>query len=169
MANPKFTSVITDILKREDSTLSGVVTNDPSDRGGRTQFGLTQRYNPTEWADGKVTQDEAREAYWRKYVEAPGFHRIPDSHGALRTQLIDFGANSGPRVAIQKLQMALGVTVDGDLGPKTLAAIEASDPLKLNNQLVAERVTMLVKLCQKEPSQLKWLGGWCNRALEFIS
>jgi len=54
------------------------------------------------------------------------------------------------------------------LGPKTLAAIEASDPVWLNNQLVASRITMIGRLVQQRPVQLMYLSGWLSRALSFM-
>ena len=165
MPTSKFDSIISDILVKEGGSK---VTDDPSDKGGLTQFGLTKRDNPVEWADGKVTEEEARARYMSRYVEGPGFDKIPDSHAKLRSQLIDYGVNSGPAVAIQKVQALVGAEVDGVLGQETLAAISAADPLKLNNQLAVARLEMLCKICQKNPSQLKFLVGWVRRASGFI-
>lgn len=141
------------------------VTNDPSDGGGRTQYGISEKSNPEAWKDGKVTEAEAREIYTRKYVLAPKFNLI--NYPPLQAQLIDFGVNSGPMIAIMKLQGILGVTQDGVLGPATLAKL--TDPVKVNKLLVIERVKMICKIVQKDPSQLKYLGGWINRSLEFIN
>jgi lysozyme family protein len=161
----KFDSIISDVIRREGGS---AVTADPLDPGGLTQFGLTKKDNPKEWADGVVTEDEARLAYRRKYVELPGFGQIPDSHSKVRSQLIDWGVNSGPGIAIQKLQEILGLKVDGNLGQKTLDATKSADPLDLNQKLAVSRIKMLCRICQKNPSQLKFLVGWITRALEFL-
>lgn len=143
-----------------------IVTNDPDDAGGRTQFGISEKTNPQAWADGRVTEAEARSIYERKYVQAPGFDKIKDSK--LQAQLVDFGVTSGPAIAVQKLQEILHTKVDGILGPKTLAAIEAEDARYLANKLAASRIQMIGRIVQKNPSQLKWLSGWINRAISFI-
>lgn len=153
--------IISEVIARE-----GAATKDAQDGGGRTQFGISERSNPAAWADGKVTEQEARETYERKYVKGPGFNRIPDDR--LRAQLIDFGVNSGPAVAIQKLQEILQVEADGILGPQTLAAIAADRADELNNLLVGARVRMIGRIVSKNPSQLKFLSGWLNRATEFL-
>jgi lysozyme family protein len=155
--------VIGDIIEREGGSK---VTNDPADGGGRTQYGISERSNPEAWADNKVTEEEARAIYVRKYVEGPHFDLVTDP--LLRAQLIDFGVNSGPAVAIMKLQEILQVEVDGKLGPETLGALSQVHPDDINNLLAGSRVRMIGRIVQKNPSQLKFLSGWLNRATEFL-
>lgn len=153
--------VIGDIIKRE-----GPETNDPVDKGGRTAYGISETSNPEAWKDGKVTEAEARSIYESKYVKGPGFDKITDPQ--LRNQLIDYGVNSGPAVAIIKLQQILGVEQDGVLGQATLAALKTLHPEDANNCLVAARVRMIGKIVSKNPSQIKFLNGWLDRALQFL-
>lgn len=154
-------SIITDILRRE-----GDATNDPLDAGGRTKFGISERSNPGAWADGDVTEDEARAIYRNKYITGPGFDRISDHH--LRAQLVDFAVNSGPAVAIMKLQEILEVPADGVLGPATLNRLVQEHPEFVSNALVSKRILMICRIVKKNPSQLKFLEGWVTRALEFL-
>ena len=148
-------------MKREGGA-SITLTGD--DWGGRTQYGIAEASNPGAWIDGKITEAEARHIYMSKYVIGPGFDKITDF--ALQAVLIDFGVNSGPATAIKYLQRLLGVTEDGILGPKTLAAVNAKQ--NLTNKVVAERVKMIGHIVTKSPSQIKFLNGWLNRALEFL-
>lgn len=143
-------------------------TDDPSDNGGRTQYGISEKSNPQAWLDGQVSEQEAKEIYLRKYVVWPGFHKLPVSHQKLQAQLIDYGVHSGPQLAIQKLQAILGAKTDGVLGPKTLNAIEQTDPVALNNKLMQARVKMIGNIVSKNPSQLKYLNGFLSRALDFM-
>lgn len=154
-------TIISEVMARE-----GAPTNDPLDTGGRTKYGISETSNPEAWADGDVTSDEARTLYLKKYVEGPGFSKV--SHPGIMAQLVDFGVNSGPGIAIRELQRILKVPDDGVLGPATLKAVQQADPRALNNALVAARVKLLCKICVKTPSQLKFLSGWVNRALEFL-
>jgi type VI secretion system secreted protein VgrG len=105
-------------------------------------------------------------AYAQKYIQAPGFDQLAPS--PLQTQLIDFGVNSGPAIAIQKLQEILGVATDGQLGPETLAALRTQELRVVNNKLVASRLRMIASLAAKRPNQVQSLQGWVNRALEFL-
>jgi lysozyme family protein len=158
---PSIESIINDILKRE-----GPATNDPNDHGGPTAFGISKKANPEAWADGKVTEAEAREIYARKYVDWPGFNQIHNPY--LKAQLVDFGVNSGPQLAIMKLQEVLGVDVDGIIGPQTLSALDRADDRHTNNGLVAARIKMMGRIVKRDVSQLTYLNGWLNRALEFL-
>lgn len=155
------TDMIDDIVARE-----GGYSNDPADAGGRTDKGISEKANPEAWADGVVTDAEAREIYERKYVKGPGFDQIRDRQ--LRAQLTDFGVNSGPMIAIMKLQEILHVKVDGILGPQTLTIANSLHADDINTSLVAMRVRMIGKIVTKNPSQLKWLNGWLDRALQFL-
>lgn len=157
--------IINQVIKREGGDKA---TNRPNDPGGRTQYGISERSNPEAWKDGKVTEEEAREIYKRKYILSPGFDKIPPSHGRVQNQLIDYGVHSGPGIAIQKLQKALGTEIDGVLGPNTLAALVAAEPRQINNLLAVERLKMIARVVQKNPAQLTDLAGFINRATEFI-
>ncbi len=157
-------AIIRDILRRE-----GGAVHDPHDMGGRTNFGISEKAHPEAWADGTVTEDEARAIYFKKYVEYPGYGHIPESHRSVQEQLIDFGVNSGPGVATQKLQIALGQTPDGVFGPETLGALLKEDPRTVGNALAVARGKMLGRLVQENTSQATFLSGWLNRATEFIT
>lgn len=102
-----------------------------------------------------------------KFVEGPGFDRIQDSK--LRTQLIDIGITSGPSIAVTMLQDIVGVTEDGHLGLETLQALNKMHADDANNCLVAKRVRMIGRIVQKNPSQLKFLVEWLDRATEFLA
>jgi lysozyme family protein len=153
--------IIEGILQREDGFV-----NDPADKGGRTDMGISEAANSAAWADGKVTKDEAYAIYTAKYVKFPRLDTIPDE--SLRIQLIDFGVVSGPLVAIMKLQAILKVTEDGVVGPETLGALAKADSKWVNNELVKARVMMIGKILQKHPDQLRFALGWLSRALEFL-
>jgi lysozyme family protein len=149
------------VIKRE-----GKPTNDPKDHGGRTQLGISEKSNPEAWKDGVVTPEEAQAIYTQKYVKSPHFDTVPVDH--LRSQLIDFGVNSGPIIAIQKLQEILGVTVDGELGPETLAALAMKDPKVINNQLVIARIKLIGRIVSKNVTQIRFINGWLDRATQFL-
>ena len=152
---------ITAIIKRE-----GPPSNDPNDAGGRTAYGISEKANPAAWAHGAPTEAEARAIYMQKYVVTPGFDKIKDPQ--LQAQLIDFGVNSGPMIAIQKLQEILHVKVDGIMGPQTIVICNGMNSDDINTSLVVTRIKMIGQIVSKNPSQLKFLNGWLNRALEFL-
>jgi lysozyme family protein len=156
-------SIIDAILLAEGGSK---MTDDPTDRGGRTQYGIAERSNPEAWADGRVTEEEARAIYLQKYIIKPGFHQINDDK--VRHFLVDFAVNSGPGIAIQCLQRVVGSTPDGVLGPKTAERANSIEPRSLVTRLVIERVKMIGRIVSKNPSQVKYLNGWLNRILDFL-
>ena len=160
---PSLEEIITDVIKRE-----GPETDDPTDSGGRTAFGISEKSNPSAWADGKVTEEEARAIYEAKYVRYPKFDQVADPY--LRAQLIDYGVNSGSQLAIMELQKILKVTADGVIGPETFSALEANAyrSRTVNNQLVGARIRMFARIVKRDITQVKYLLGWINRALEFL-
>ena len=153
--------IIDKVIARE-----GGYVNNPADKGGRTMFGITERDFPEAWKDGTVTIDEARAIYRRKFVTYPKFDLIPDVH--LMEQVIDYGINSGPHLATQRLQSILGVPADGVIGPATLHALALRDYREVSNLLVGERIKMFVRIVKRDKSQLQFLEGWVNRATGFL-
>lgn len=159
--------IINAVLKAEvGDKPDGGYTNDPADAGGRTQYGISEKSNPEAWADGKVTEAEAREIYLNKYVRGPGFDKIANSK--LQHFVVDWGVISGPAVAIRYLQQVIGVKVDGIMGDKSLTAINSGDARVILNRVVSERLKMIGRIVQDRPSQLKYLEGWINRCCEFL-
>jgi lysozyme family protein len=150
-----------DVMAKE-----GAPTNDSLDHGGATAFGISQKANPEAWKNGPPTEAEARAIFESKYLYGPKFKLIEDNK--LQAQCIDYGFNSGSYVCIQKLQTILKVPVDGILGPQTLEALKGADVKDVNKQLVIARVNMLCKIVQKDPTQLKFIAGWCSRAMSFL-
>lgn len=153
--------LLDEIIARESSK----DTNNPNDSGGRTKYGISEKWHPDLWVNGPPTLEQAKQVYIRDYVVTPNFHLLPSP---LMEQAIDFGVNSGPGVVVQKLQGLVKVPVDGVMGPLTLAAIKTANIATLNNQLVRERVKMLARIVQKRPSDLEFLYGWITRAFLFL-
>lgn len=126
--------MIDGILDRE-----GGYVNHPSDPGGATNFGITERVARTNGYQGHMRdlpKATAREIYRREYVEKPGFLGVAEIDLVVAEELIDSGVNAGQARAKLWFQQALNVlnrrgldyadiTEDGALGPKTLASFRA--------------------------------------------
>lgn len=169
--------IITDVLRREGSAY----TNDPTDHGGPTKYGITLRDLRAWRADLAVTANdvealteaEARDIYRERYVRQPGFDTIPDEW--LRAFLVDAGVLQGPRNAIKFLQRALGVESDGVLGPVTLGALAQAPQQPLRKAVLRERIQHLVACAIVDvppdvvsTTNLKYLRGWLNRVASFL-
>jgi len=160
--------IISDILRRE-----GGFVNHNDDRGGPTNFGITQaslaayRHVPASIQDVRdLSEDEARKIYVSEYLERPNFHRIHDEK--LRKLVVDCGVNHGVSRAAKFLQRAAAVYVDGACGPKTLEQVNKSNAELLFRKVLAERIQFYGRLITRDPSQAVFAAGWMNRVAEFI-
>jgi len=162
--------VIDSLIRRE----GGYVDN-PSDRGGPTNFGITAA-ELGQWRNlgRRATRDEvsglkeveARAIYRSDYVERPGFSQIADE--PLRELLVDCAVNHQPERAVKWLQAALGVKVDGWFGPKTLAAVRASYSWAVYYGVLATRARFYGYIISHNHSQAVFAAGWMNRLAEFV-
>lgn len=164
---------IDEIIRREGGSEE---TNDPSDSGGRTKYGISERAHPEAWADGDVSYAEARAIYQKVYVLAEHFNLIKDQ--TLFHQVVDFGVLHGADTSARLLQQLVGITADGKIGPKTVAAIEQYPAGKLfgadvpgsallNLKFRDARVLYDATIAKRRPKDLKYLLGWIRRAQEF--
>lgn len=157
--------IITEIIKREVGSGPNPV-NDPLDSGGLTYDGISSRANPDLFLHGLPTHEQTRQRFEDRYLIGPGFDKITDYK--LKSLLVDWGVNSGPGIAIKGLQEVVGATPDGVLGPMTLAALAAMHPEDAVNGVVAKRIQMIGRIVTRNPSQVRFLNGWLNRAVEWL-
>lgn len=161
-----------DILWPFIHSWEGGFVNDPDDAGGATNMGVTlstwkkQGYDKT--GDGIIDVDDLRilkpgdalnilEAnYWDKWKA----DEISDQ--SLANLLVDWVWGSGA-YGIKIPQRLLGVTIDGIVGPKTLAALNAQDPKELFEELRREREDYFERICVTRPVNRKYLKGWLRR------
>lgn len=83
--------------------------------------------------------------------------------------LVDWVWASGVN-GIKIPQQLLGVTVDGIVGTKTLAALNARNPKELFEEIKEARVQFIEDICRKRPANNKFKKGWLNRinSLQYV-
>jgi len=99
--------------------------------------------------------------YRHDYWDALNCDQINDDNLAL--QLFDFGINAGNSRAAKLIQKLVGATQDGDIGPKSLAAINNSDLVALTERYKQERILYYVGLVENRPKLICFLRGWIKR------
>lgn len=149
-------------------------TDDPDDKGGPTKGGITLdtltrwRRRPTTALDVEaIGEIEVRTIYRHMYVIDPGYAQIGDE--LLRYNVVDAGILHGVGWASRTIQRVAGVPDDGDVGPKTLAAVNAAQAWRLSLEFTASRFRHVAAIVQSDArkrghqGQIKWLGGWVSR------
>lgn len=123
----------------------GGYSNNPADPGGETNWGITvavARENGYVGIMQDMDQEVAKQIYARKYW-LTAFDQLPYQ---VAFQVFDAAVNSGVGQAVRWLQRAAGVADDGKLGPVTLQAVQAVDPLRLALLFNAERLLFMANL-----------------------
>ena len=136
----------------------GGYSNNPADKGGETNWGVTiavARANGYSGPMHDMPVDAAkkiyRDQYWLKEFDSMPY--------AVAFQVFDGAVNSGVTQSIKWLQQALGTKADGIIGPATMAAVKDIDPLVIVIRYNAARLAFFTSL-----STWPTFGrGWANR------
>lgn len=113
------------------------ITDDPRDLGGLTKWGISKRAYP-DLDIRALTRDDAAAIYRRDYWQAA---RCDDLPPAVAMMVFDTAVNQGVGTAAKFLQLAAGVTADGAIGPKTIAAVRQADVTTLLTEFAARRMS----------------------------
>jgi lysozyme family protein len=140
----------------------GGYTNNPSDPGGETKYGVSKRAYPN--VDiANLTLDGAKQIYKTDYWDK--LH-LDTADPGLALIAFDASVNNGVGAATKWLQSALKVAADGVIGPATQTALQACTADKAQAALVemhAERINMMANL-----STWKTFGkGWSRRLAQL--
>jgi len=141
----------------------GGFSDHPLDPGGMTNLGVTRRVWE-EWTGHPVTVRQMTDLtpvkvapmYQRKYWDKVRGDELP---AGIDLVVFDAAVNSGPGRAAKWLQACVGVDVDGDIGPKTLAAVSAVDATQLIDDYGRRRLSFLLDL----PTWGTFGKGWTAR------
>ena len=144
----------------------GGYVNHPSDPGGKTNLGVTQRV----WEDyvgHKVDEAEMRSLtremvaplYKKNYWDAVCGDVLPSGADYL---LFDFAINAGSFRAVKTAQKSLGINADGALGPITTQAL-----LTANAKDFIHKFSMAKESFYRSLVNFPTFGkGWLNRVAE---
>lgn len=145
--------------------------DDPDDAGGKTMTGVTigtyTQYRKNKKLPAPTADDLKNISYdeWLEILKTMYWDRWKADN--IRSQevaeiLVDWVWASGVN-GIKRPQKLLGVKVDGIVGEKTLAAVNAADPMTLFFQIKNDRVKYIDERCKKRPVNEKYRKGWMNR------
>lgn len=151
----------------------GGYVNDPLDLGGETNMGVTigtwKQVGKDLNGDGLINGEDLKlldkdliidcvlkPHYWDRWQA----DQIKNQ--SIANILVDWVWASGTH-GIKRPQRILGVTADGIVGPKTIAAINAADPSKLFALIKADRIKFVDEIVAARPANKRFEKGWKNR------
>lgn len=171
--------MINEVIKKE-----GGFVNDPLDRGGATNFGITAKtfehfvgFLPTSQQMASITKEFAAVIYEQEYYIKSKINDLPIG---IREHVFDICVNSGQKIAYKILQKAINIelkdnklVVDGIFGKLSKSSLESllnSDFYafyNIQNNIIDLRIQFYKNIVERDSTQSKYLKGWINRAESF--
>ncbi|SFP61296.1 glycoside hydrolase family 108 protein [Hydrogenimonas thermophila] len=171
----------------------GGYINDPDDTGGKTYKGISSKFHP-DWQGWKIIDElsvvdgyektldeneklnELVEKFYYSSWKACGAENVDGIYPTIAVEYFDSVVNMGQKRAVKLLQKSVNkvlqrefIKEDGILGPVTLQALDIAVDMNIDINFTYKhlRAKKYVKIVQKNPKNLKFLGGWINRALDL--
>ena len=150
----------------DELVFEGGYVDDPADPGGATDFGITLATlshflgRAASIADLQGMDDSTKAAIYRTMF----WNVIQGDSLPSGVDLVtfDMAVNGGPRRAAEMLQMVVGASADGVIGPLTLKAVAAQPTAAVINSFTAARTSFY----EKQPDFARFGDGWLNRVHE---
>lgn len=151
--------------------LEGGFVNNPLDRGGATNKGVTLGTFRRYFGQDKTVDDLQKMTYaeWRRIMKTGYWDRAGCdgyTNQSVAEICADWVINSGPGV-VKRIQGLAGAERDGIAGPKTVAAVNACDQKTLFDKVKAARVSYYDAIVMRDPSQRAFYNGWMVRISMF--
>lgn len=124
-----------------------------------TKYGISAASYPDEDIRN-LTLDRVRYLYRRDFWNKIKADSLPKT---IRLHVFDFAVNAGVYSATKRLQESAGVTADGEIGPKTIAAAESVTPWRF----AEVRAKYYVGLANSNANHRMFLAGWMLRNLDI--
>ncbi len=181
MPQDAFDSYMTPILAKEGG---GTFTNDPTDHGGATIWGITETTARAFGYTGmmqSMTRDQAMAIYRSRFWQQPMLDKMAVVSERLAVLMLDLGINCGSGVPGKFVQRVLNVlnqngsawpdvTVDGVAGAMTRAAVAAlirargSEGIRVLMAAVqAQAGVRYIELAEGDSTQERFEYGWLSQ------
>lgn len=173
------TQVINSVIGKE-----GGYVNNPADRGGPTNWGITEKVARAHGYKGdmrNLTREQAVEIFEADYWYGPRFDLIAQVSESIAAELMDTGVNMGPATPSKWLQRWLNafnlqgtlypdMIVDGQIGPRTVSALSSylkkrgsAGEAVLLKALNCSQGVRYLEIAEANKTQETFLYGWFNR------
>lgn len=159
-------------------------SDDPEDSGGETVWGIARNHWP-KWEGWRLVDLARAQPGFPENLRANGeldaavrrFYRVEfwlstrcDQIAApIADKLFELAVNTGTKPAGELLQIALTslghpVTIDGAVGPATVAAAGAIAPGAIRSAIQAAQAGYYLGIVAAKPSKRRFRNGWLARA-----
>jgi lysozyme family protein len=162
--DPNFQLCVERVFRHE-----GGFSDNPSDPGGKTMFGITEQVARKNGYKGEMRflpREMALSILEREYWTPIRGSELPLP---LAFQLFDFAVNSGPPVAVKFLQRVLGTVPDSIFGPLTMGKIRELGEGKPLSQVCFELIDLRRQFQQSLITWGTFGKGWTARNFQNIS
>lgn len=164
--------------------VEGGFVDDPSDSGGATRYGVTERVARANGYTGDMRElplETARKIAKRQYWDVLSLDAIAALSSRVALELFDTGYNMGVSVAGRFLQRALNVlndggtrwpdiAVDGVVGPMTVHAFAKFVQQRgdrgeraMLNALNAQQAVRYMEIVEARPASERFAFGWLDK------
>lgn len=171
------------ILNRE-----GGYVNHPADRGGPTNWGVTEKVARAHGYNGdmrNMARQQALAIYEADYWYGPRFDQVAAVSPAIAAELCDTGINMGPSVPSKWFQRWLtamndggrlypDLIADGNIGPRTITALRqylaargAEAERVLLRALNCSQGARYLELAEQRPANEAFLYGWVRERVQL--
>lgn len=159
----------------------GGYVNDPVDRGGETNMGITRAtfdslasrvlgITPNDSTFRALTKDQA--SLFVKYFWDKATYNNSINSQIVAEAITSWNWGSGA-LGLREFQKMLNeeygfsLTVDGVIGPQTVKAANSISARALFNKMLERRETFFLSIVDRNPSQARFINGWLNRLNDF--
>lgn len=161
-------------FKRYAPTLKsfeGGFVNHPNDPGQATNMGVTLAKFREAFGANKTVMDlrAITDSQWTTIMKGGFWDKcLADQirNQSVAELVVDWCVNSGLGI-IKKVQGIVGVTADGIIGPRTIAAINRYDQRSLHFRIKRARAEYYATLCDNRKSNLTFYDGWMSRLAQL--
>lgn len=175
----RFEKAVIHVFEKEGGYTDGISGASRFDRGGATNWGITldtlkvarNNYTLTARDVQSLTLGEARDIYRALYWDPLKLDLCENE--MLCVLLFDQAVNRGVGACARDIQHTLNalgyrLAVDGDIGPKTMQALNRTDPTAFAVEFISQAQDSYVNIVVKRPDQLVFLRGWINRTQSLL-